>query len=208
MDLKKHLIKLQGKEYLPVAARIVAFRETHPTGAISTELVTMEPRIVVRASIHAADGVVLATGYGTAPISGKGTWQSREIEKAETAAIGRALAHAGFGTLYATDADDSDGDNLADSPVSRNGNHFADLPQHEPTPEQTAKATNGWTMEAAQSLVTEAKHKHVTNEELLGVLGVARISEFQPGLSAARKLLADYVKARPAQPAQEEQVVF
>ena len=95
----------------------------------------------------------------------------------------------------------------ADAPAP--ANPFADLPQHEPTPEQTAKATpNGWTMEAAQSLVTEAKHKNVSNEELLGVLGVARISEFQPGLSAARKLLADYVKARPAQPAAQEQVAF
>lgn len=199
MDLKKHIIRLQGKDYLPVAARIVAFREQHPAGAISTDLVTMEPRIVVRASVHSTDGVVLATGYGTAPISGKGTWQSREIEKAETAAIGRALAHAGFGTLYATDADD-DTDNLADSPVE---------PPRKPAPApEPAPTPTDWTRQQAESLVAEANNNGVATDELLTVLGVPKISEFTPGFSAAREQLRAYLKARPAPATEQKEVIF
>lgn len=178
MDVKKHLIRLQGKDYLPVASRIVAFRETHATGVISTELVTMEPRIVVRASIHAADGVMLATGYGTAPVSGKGTWQSREIEKAETAAIGRALAHAGFGTLYAVDADDTD--NLADSPVE--------------SPRKAEPPANGWTQQQYDDLLALADKAGVDRRDVPGLLGVNRVSEYSPGFKAA----ADMVKAHGA----------
>lgn len=195
MDFKKHLVKLQGKDYLPVAARIVAFREAHPTGVISTELAGMEPVVIVRASVHSADGVLLATGYGTAPLAGKGSYAGRGVEKAETAAIGRALAHAGFGTLYATDASDDDTDNLADSPV-------------EPPRKAEPPAANGWTHDQAASLVTEARQLKVTNEELLALLNVERISDYAPGFSAARENLKRYAKARPAadQPAQE--VVF
>lgn len=194
MDVKKHLIDLKGKQYLPVAARIVAFRETHPSGAITTELIATEPRIIVRASVHAGDGVLLASGYGTAPTKGAGSWTGREVEKSETAAIGRALAHAGFGTLYATDADDSD--NLAESPVEaprQNGSGKA-------TP-VAAPDANGWTRQQADSLTTEARALRVSNDELLALLDVERISAYAPGFAAAREALKKYAAARPANPA-------
>lgn len=112
-DPKKHLTKLQGKDYLEVKWRLVWFRETHPAGAITTELVAMDPNVIVKATISTADGI-LSTGYGSAAAAGKGPWTGRAIEKAETAAIGRALGVAGFGTQF--DADDET-DNIVDSPV-------------------------------------------------------------------------------------------
>ena len=38
------LIELQGKAYLKVPGRIEKFREAHPNGVISTELISTEPR--------------------------------------------------------------------------------------------------------------------------------------------------------------------
>jgi hypothetical protein len=182
MDLKKHLVKLQGnKEYLPVAARIVAFREAHPAGVISTDLIATEPVAVVRASIHAADGVLLATGYGTSPMAGKGSYAGRGLEKAETAAIGRALAHAGFGTLYALD-DDDDADHLADAPI--------EPPRKEPAP------ASGWTREQAKKLGDEAHGLGVSAGELLALLNVEKLSDYQPGYMAASANLLKYAASR------------
>jgi hypothetical protein len=189
---KQYLLKLQGRDYLEVRWRVVWFRETHPTGAITTELVATEPTVIVRAQVHGGDGVLLASDYGTAPAAGKGTWTGRSVEKASTAAIGRALALAGFGTQF--DADD-EGDNLADSPVTP--------PVLEPP------APNGWTRDQASSLGLEAKRLNVSTDELLALLNVSKLSEYAPGFSAARDNLQKYAKARPpmdAAPATE--VVF
>ena len=172
---QEHMTDLKGKDYLEVKWRLVWFREQHPTGAITTELIATEPNVIVRASVHAGDGVILATGYGTAPAGGKGTWTGRSVEKSETAAIGRALAHAGYGTQF---DNDDDTDSLADTPVER-------------------PAANGWTREQANNLITEAQGKGIDTEELLRALDVSRISEFAGGYHAAQAQLKKYAAARP-----------
>ena len=110
-----HLTDLRGKQYLEVAWRLVWFRDKHPQGQIITNMVSAEP-LVMRCEI-VVDGVLVATGHGTANAGGrKVVWSGREIEKAETAAIGRALAAAGFGTQFSGEFDDAQDEHLADSP--------------------------------------------------------------------------------------------
>ena len=110
---QQHLIDLRGKQYLEVAWRLVWFRDAHPTGSIITTMLSTEP-LVMRCEV-VVDGVVIATGHGSADSQGrKVVWSGREIEKAETASIGRALAAAGFGTQFSGEYDDAD--HPADSP--------------------------------------------------------------------------------------------
>lgn len=116
---KQHLTKISGRDYLPVAARVEWFRDTHPDGSITVDMVALEPFPVFKATIIAG-GQIVATDYGSAQIGGKAVYAGREIEKASTAAIGRALALAGFGTQFTDDFEE--GDNIADTPRQSNGN--------------------------------------------------------------------------------------
>jgi len=112
---QQHLIDLRGKQYLEVAWRLVWFRDAHPTGSIITTLLSTEP-LIMRCEV-VVDNVVIATGHGSADAQGrKVVWSGREIEKAETAAIGRAMAAAGFGTQFSGEYDDAADNHLADSP--------------------------------------------------------------------------------------------
>ena len=118
-DVKKHLIKVQGgKEYLPVAKRLVWMREEHPDWAVITEAVEInlvEKYAIFRATVMDDNGKMIGTGTKFENASGFGDF----IEKAETGSIGRALAVCGYGTQFAPELDE--GDRLADSPQP-NGN--------------------------------------------------------------------------------------
>jgi len=122
-----YIINLQGKKYLQVTHRVIWYRETYPAGAITTDLVATEPLPIVKAYVTNNEGVVIATGFGTAKVKEKAVWNGREIEKAETAAIGRALALAGFGTQFANEYDDTD--HLSDSPQSTGKTTISNVPE-------------------------------------------------------------------------------
>lgn len=93
---KHHLTTVSGKPYISAIVAVLWFREENPSGAIVTEILSYEP-LVAKTTIR-VEGVVIATGHGTAKVEGneRAVWKGREIEKAETASIGRALKHAGY----------------------------------------------------------------------------------------------------------------
>jgi hypothetical protein len=112
-------INTEGRqtEYLDVRWRLAWLRTEHPSARITTEHVLLsEDSAVFRAMVQIPGGGC-ATGYGSEEREDWGDF----IEKAETKAIGRALAALGYGTQFATDFEsDSDAEKpLADSPVSR-----------------------------------------------------------------------------------------
>jgi len=112
---KDYVMDMRGKDYLEVKWRLVWFRIENPLGGIQTEIVLSDP-VVVKASVYNGDGVLLGTGMGTPKM--QGVAKLRPFEGAETAAIGRALGVAGYGTQFMGDEMD-EGEHLADSPVER-----------------------------------------------------------------------------------------
>ncbi len=115
-----HTNKKTGKtvttDYLAVQGRVLLFRLEHADWAIETEpLMMTEQTAIYKAIIRNTEGRIIATGSGRATEAGTGFIGGRYVEKAETAAIGRALALAGFGTDDTLD----DADYLADSPVEQ-----------------------------------------------------------------------------------------
>lgn len=103
---KDHLMRVQGgRLYLPVAARVVWFRERCPEWCIETDPVEINHEkqfAVFRATIRNADGKIMATATKKEDLKGFGDF----IEKAETGSVGRALGMCGFGTENDPDLDD------------------------------------------------------------------------------------------------------
>lgn len=138
-----HLVQLKSRDglrdYLPVQWRLVWFRQQCPEGSIETELVHLDldreteeeseawneeqqanEKIVKRAKGVAIFRATVKDGKGGA---GTGTKSEKAasfpdyIEKAETGAIGRALAALGFGTQFAPELDEEH--RIVDAPVAR-----------------------------------------------------------------------------------------
>lgn len=155
----EHVIQLKTKEgfkdYLPVQQRLVWFREQCPQGKITTEKVFLDPdmdtteegfawneekrrseKVMKTAKgfavyhAHVEDG---KGGVAEGTKSEKAAAFADYIEKAETGAIGRALAALGYGTQFAPDFEGDVPTNPVDSPVaSTNGQRTGSQPQAAP----------------------------------------------------------------------------
>lgn len=114
---KLPLLNLKGKAYLPVAYRVVWFREDHPFGKFKTEcIVRSEKFIVYKAfiSVQLPDGTYVELGDGIKREDYSHFADAEE--KAATGAIGRALALLGYGTQFCAH-ELEEGDRIVDSPV-------------------------------------------------------------------------------------------
>lgn len=95
----RYLTKVNGADYLEVKWRLVWLRNEHPDAKVTTELVDHDGnQAIVRALVELPTGAV-ASGYGSEAQNNFHNY----IEKAETKAIGRALAALGFGTQFCPD---------------------------------------------------------------------------------------------------------
>src|SRR5437588_3399855 len=139
----EHLMQLKSREgskdYLPVQWRLVWFRELCPQGTIDTEEVEVDldremeeevfvwnaerrrsEKVVKRAKGYARFRATISDGKG-----GRATGTKSEcaasfpdyIEKAETGAIGRALAALGYGTQFAPELNEEH--RIVDAPIER-----------------------------------------------------------------------------------------
>lgn len=113
-DAKSHLIDLKGKAYLQVMWRLVWFRDEKPLWAIDTKLEQLtDNHAVFSAKIYDENGSLKSAGYGSESVKDFHDF----IEKAETKAVGRALAMLGYGTQFAPELDE--GERIVDSPVGK-----------------------------------------------------------------------------------------
>lgn len=108
------LLDLKGKDYLQVAHRVVWFREEHPRGQIQSNIIKFDDAYCLfKATIFNDDNIELASAHGREDAKHFADY----IEKAETKAIGRALALCGYGTAHAPEFDEKE--RLADAPLPK-----------------------------------------------------------------------------------------
>jgi hypothetical protein len=143
-DPTRHLTKVSGREYLEVKWRLVWLRDIHPDAVIETELVQHQNHnAVFRAKVSlprmiGKGGEILepggsATGWGSEGSDDFGDY----LEKAETKALGRALAALGFGTQFCPDYDfGSDRQRVVDSPVDIRSGGDSGQPSNRPSGNQ------------------------------------------------------------------------
>src|SRR5699024_4731620 len=128
-DPSQHLSSIRGQQYLEVKWRLAWLRAEHPDAVITTHLAShQDDRAIFSAEVTLPEGGS-ATGWGSETSAGFGNY----IEKAETKAIGRALAALGFGTQFCLDFDDGpDTGVLADAPVQLHQNEQSQPRQQQP----------------------------------------------------------------------------
>lgn len=91
------IVKIGGKDYQTVAYRIKKMRADHRDWQIHTELLVHDAdRVVFRAEVADASGVTIATGHAEEFRAQGRINATSALENAESSAIGRALAHAGW----------------------------------------------------------------------------------------------------------------
>lgn len=208
----EHLMQLKSKEgpkdYLPVQWRLVWFREQCPQGTIDTDELEVDldreveeeayvwnsakqrsEKIIKHAKGYARYKAIVTDGKG-----GRSTGTKSEnaasfpdyIEKAETGAIGRALAGLGYGTQFAPDLNEAH--RIVDSPVERhvlpvNGNSYSN--SNAPLAPVRPVASNG------NGNTSNNGHSAVATENASDAL----LTEQQ--LSSIRKLCEHLGKAEP-----------
>lgn len=112
----------RSSKYLPVKDRITWFRLVYPSGRIKTGIINLnEKTIIMEAEISNNDGKILANATAMAWIDQGDLFGKRAAECAETAAVGRALLFAGFGTQASGDDLAETPENLADAPIHPHG---------------------------------------------------------------------------------------
>lgn len=154
MGTELPIMNLRGKEYLEVKFRVVWFREERPLWGIETEIVSStDTSACARALIRDETGKIIASSHKTENSKGFPDF----IEKAETGAIGRALALCGYGTQFCADEMD-EADRVVDSPVQK-------------APEKKAERTpGGLTEKQIGRMFSLARDAEWSNDELKTVM--------------------------------------
>jgi hypothetical protein len=111
------LVNLKGKDYLMVAYRLQWLTEKETNYVIDTKILTSdENHATVQATVSILNSEGKIVRRANATKTEEKTSFADFLEKAETGAIGRALAMLGFGTQHAL-ADLDEGERIVDSPL-------------------------------------------------------------------------------------------
>ncbi|MFN3266002.1 MAG: hypothetical protein ACK41E_04085 [Deinococcales bacterium] len=109
-DPRQHLMNLKGKDYLPVAARLVWLNEEAPRYTIQSQILKLEDTYaIVQATVTVFDEANTPQKTASATKREDKTHFPDYLEKAETGAIGRALGMLGYGTQFAPEFDELNG---------------------------------------------------------------------------------------------------
>jgi hypothetical protein len=185
------ILNLRGREYLEVKYRIVWFREDHPDWSIETEMMNVtETEAYARAIIRDEQGRIIATSHKFENIKGFPDF----IEKAETGAIGRALALIGYGTQFCADELD-EGQRIVDSPVEpKPPQGKAQSQATKPAAEEPPETPNDDSGDPGEYRITFGrkykgkKLKEVPRAEIEGYIEWLEGSDIRPGTALSNQL--------------------
>lgn len=109
-DPRQHLMNLKGKDYLPVAARLIWLNEEALRYTIQSQILKLEDTYaIVQATVTVLDETNSPIKTASATKREDKTHFPDYLEKAETGAVGRALGMLGYGTQFAPEFDELTG---------------------------------------------------------------------------------------------------
>jgi len=191
----RYLTKIGNADYLEVKWRLVWLRAEHPDASIVTELVTHSDTLAVFRATVSVPGGGSATGWGTEQ---PGDFRDY-VEKAETKAVGRALAALGFGTQFCPDFDfGAAGGRVVDSPIdiTRSRGWQANRADSAESGPRTAATEPGATQRQLDFIHSVARGLGLDDEglrrEIREVTGGERIELSRREASALISKLKDY----------------
>lgn len=189
---KNHIEKI-GKgesayDYLPVEYRVIWLRESAPDASIESEMTYFDGETVIfKATVRRPDidAVSIAHAMKTRKgfdKNGKETVDKEWFQKAETKALGRALANFGFGTENADDGfdDEQEVPALSSAPAANNSNPVKAMTENQ--------------IEYIKNLKSEIGDQPVEDEIKRMSLDKRKMTEPQ-----ARELIKNLEKKFPAQ---------
>ncbi|MBV9231513.1 MAG: hypothetical protein JOZ18_19550 [Chloroflexi bacterium] len=186
-----YVIQIKSKDgfrdYLPVQWRLVWFRTAFPQGTIETEILHLDIDreteeevevwdsekeqhekitkhgkgfVIYKATVKDGKGGV-ATGTKMEKAASFGDW----LEKAETGAIGRALAALGFGTQFAPELNEEH--RIVDSPVARNDSSTSSSGRsYRPAVGSSTGRTNG---NGSSAVAVQDPNAAITEQQLTSI---------------------------------------
>ena len=168
-DPRQHLIQLKGKDYLPVAARLIWLNEESARFTIHTTILKLEDTYaVVQATVTVSSDENIALKTATALKREDKTHFPDYLEKAETGAVGRALGMLGYGTQFAPEFDEMAGQLEA---------RVVDTPQMNAKTEATPSLANLGLKTAASLGAPTNKRKPQPEPEAVAVVSVKAQAE-------------------------------
>jgi hypothetical protein len=220
----EHVVQIKTKnglaDYLPVQWRLVWFRTQCPDGIIETEMLQLDldreteeegfawndekrrsEKVVKRSSGFVIFRAVVKDGKGgiaTGTKSEKAASFPDYIEKAETGAIGRALAALGYGTQFAPELDEEH--RIVDAPVNRgatssSGNGGADNSTVTPiTRTSVARNANKTSGNGQHAAVAEGAPGVAATEKQL--VSIRKLCEYLGKPAPEQQAALSYVKAK------------
>jgi hypothetical protein len=160
----KHLRPMKGgAEYLDVKWRLVWLRQEHPDAEIETRALEHEPgkwaAFIARVALP---GKGSATGHGSETAADFRDY----YEKAETKALGRALAALGYGTQFVGDELD-EGQRIVDAPVQRPAPRAQERPAPAPPAAPVAQTARAEKMDSWTTIWQEARAQGIKDRDAL-----------------------------------------
>ncbi len=160
-DFRAHIIKISKTDkktgqvvvtdYVPPKWRVVGLRYDHPDATIDTDMVFHDPETGM--AIFKARVMIPTGGYATGWGSETKTDFFDYIEKAETKAVGRALAALGYGT---EGADDLDSDKTEADPRDYEVNKANTVEQKAASPRYHTQQSTAQTVREPQQPVMQS----------------------------------------------------